>query len=552
MTPPALRKPKTLLVMAGLSVGGALVVATCTLMGDDHSQDEGPPSFVVQPEPEPQPNPTPSAPAPPPPEALSVVFELGAPGGAPASDIGAQRVALADGTARWADDHLVVVSDSAYHERRPVVVGDGAGGFVAVYEAEVPEGPLKGDLDLLAQRVDAGGLTLWGSGKQSVVLASTGAVERAPALVPDGKGGVYVLFERHGLDEADALDSDLAGQHIGPDGALLWADGTQEGLPLATGPGLVSGVVAAADGVGGLIVVFELEPTGGPNPGSHELWAQRIAPYGAPQWGSDGRPIAVAAAKGSVSAAALLPDGAGGALIVFREEVVEGELAGDFDLMAQRIDTDGSLPWSGDPQAYKVVSATTLVEGPPAVISDGAGGAIVAYQATWAQGPRSGQVDLFAQRIDASGVGLWNQGAPVPIASSDWSEGQPQLVADGAGGVIAVFEQAPPAAHLSKDQDLYAQRIGPDGALLWHEGQQSAVLSATTHLERAPSVASDGMGGVVVFFEAVGQAGEHAGDSELVAQRLDANGQRQWGEDNAPVLVAFSAAMERAPAVVQP
>lgn len=553
MTPPAQRKPTTLLVIAGLGVGAMLLVATCTLVSDDRSGEEGPPSFVVQPEPEAEPAPTPEpVPAPPPPTAMSVVFELGAPGGAPDADIGAQRVALTDGGAVWAKDHLVVVSGSTYHERRPVAVSDGSGGLVAVFEAEVPDGPLRGDLDLLAQRVDASGEPLWGAGQQSVVLASTGAVERAPAVVPDGDGGVYVFFERHGLDEADTLDSDLAGQHIGPDGALLWADGAQEGVPLAVGPGLVSEPVAVADGTGGIIVVFELEPTTGTSAGSHELWAQRIAPTGAPQWGSDGRPVAVAVARGSVSDAALLPDGAGGALVVFREEVVEGELAGDFDLMVQRIAADGSLPWSADPQGFKVVSATTLVEGPPAVVSDGAGGAIVAYQATWAQGPRSGQVDLFAQRIDATGVGLWNQGAPVPLASSDWSEGQPWLVSDTAGGAIAVFEQTPPAAHLSKDQDLYAQRIGPDGTLMWHGGQQSAVLSATTHLERSPSVAADGAGGVVVFFEAVGQVGEHAGDSELVAQRLDPAGQRLWGEDNAPELVAYSAALERAPAVVQP
>ena len=529
----------------------ALLLLACS--SDDASDNDGPPSFVIQPEPAAAPLPAPvPAPSSPPPAAMAVVFELGAPNGRTGSDVGSQRVAMVDGAPLWATDHLVVVSGSAYHERAPVAASDGAGGFVAVYEAEVPDGPLRGDLDLLVQRVDVDGHLLWRQGEQSVVLASTEVVERAPVLVPDGAGGAFVIYERHGHDLAGALDSDLAAQHIGGDGVLLWADGSQEGLPIAAGPVLVSNARAVADGAGGLIVVFEIEPTSGAHAGSRQLWAHRIAPDGSPLWGVDGQPLVVARAPGSLSQPALLPDGAGGALVVFREEVIEGDLAGDFDLMVQRVAPDGGLPWSGDPAAYKVVSATTLVEGPPALVSDAAGGAIVAFQATWRDGPRAGEPDLFAQRIGPDGAGLWNQGMPVSVASSDWSEGDPMLVADGAGGAIAVYAQQPPAAHLSKDQDIYAQRIGPDGTLLWNQGQHSSVLSATTHFEQRPAVVADGAGGVVAFFEAVAQSGAHAGDSELVAQRLDAAGLRLWGEDSAPRLVAWSEALERNPSVPSP
>jgi len=523
----------------------ALLLLACS------SDSDGPPSFVIQPEPEATPVVEP-APPPPPPESFTAVFELGAPGGLPASDIGAQRISAADGSGQWSTDHMVIVAASGYHERSPTTVADGAGGVIVAFEAEVPEGELKGDLDLLMQRVDASGALAWGGGQGSLPLAATTVVARAPVLVSDGEGGAFVVFERLGHDDAGALASDLAAQRVAADGSLQWAEGSLDGLPIVAGPGLVSGAVAVADGQGGLIVVFELEPTGGPSAGSHELWAHRIAPDSKPVWGSGGRPLAVAVAKGSISDAAVLPDGAGGALVVFREEVVEGELAGDFDLMSQRIAADGSLPWGGTPEAFKVVSATTLAEGPPAIVSDGAGGAIVAYQAAWRDGPRVGQLDLFAQRIDADGAGLWNEGAPVPLASSDWSEDSPLLVSDGAGGAIAVFAQAPPAAHLSQDQDIGAQRIGPDGTLLWHAGAKSAVLSATTHLERNPAIMADGHGGVVAVFEAVARDGEHAGDSELVAQHLDASGQRLWGEGTAPALVAWSAALEGRPRVTAP
>jgi hypothetical protein len=512
---------------------------------------EAPPSFVVQQTPPPAPTPPLASPAAGvPPEAVSVVFGLGAPGGGLISDVGAQRVRLTDGQPLWAADHVVVVSGSAYHERRPAVVPDQAGGFVAVYEAEVPEGPLKGDIDLLAQRVDGSGALRWGGGTQSVVIAATSVVERAPALVPTGDGGAFVVFERHGTDDSGAIDSDLGAQRIGPDGSLRWASGAMEGLSIAAGPGLATAPVAVPDGQGGLIVVFELEPVGGPGAGTTLLCAHRIDPQGVPLWSQDGQPLVIARAQGSVGQPAVLPDGLGGAMVIFREEQRTGELAGDHDLMVQRVLADGSLPWSGQPEDYKIVSATILDEGAPAAVLDQQGGAIVAYQATWREGPRKGQVDLFAQRIDAEGAGLWNDGAPVPLSTSDGDEGPPRLVSDGAGGAIAIYEHAPPAAHLSQDRDLHAQRIGPDGSLRWFGGQRSAILSATTHLERQPSAVPDGAGGVVAFFEAVALSGEHEGDSELVAQRLDPAGERLWGADGTPAKIAWSAALERNPVVV--
>ncbi len=509
-----------------------------------------PPSFVIHEEPPPAPTPPLAAPLlAAPPQAVSVVFGLGAPGGHDVSDLGAQRVGLADGAPLWADDHILMVSASAYQERNPAVAPDGAGGFVAVYEAEVPEGPLRGDLDLLAQRVDPTGLLLWGGGAQSVVLAATTVVERAPVVLPAGDGGAFVVFERHGTDERGAIDSDLGAQRLGPDGSLLWADGAMEGLFIAAGPGLARAPVAVPDGQGGLIVVFELEPVSGPEAGRTMLCAHRIDAQGVPLWAEEGQPLVLANAQGSVSDAAVLPDGQGGAMVFFREEQRTGELAGDHDLMVQRVLADGSLPWSGSPADYKIVSATILDEGAPAAVFDEAGGAIVAYQATWREGPRKGQVDLFAQRIDAEGAGLWNDGAPVPLSTSDGDEGAPRLVRDGAGGAIAVYEHTPPAAHLSEDRDLHAQRIGPDGTLLWFEGQRSAVVSATTHLERNPTATPDGAGGVVAFFEAIALSGEHKGDSELVAQRLSPAGERLWGADNAPAKIAWSPALERNPVV---
>ncbi len=514
------------------------------------SETATPPEPAVVPEPaEASPAPSPPLPAP---GSLDVVFQLAAPAGIADADIGAQRVSVADGAPQWSDDHVLTVSASRYLERRPRAVSDGSGGFVAVFEAEVPEGPLKGDLDLLAQRVTSQGELHWGGGAQSVPVATTSVVETAPRLLPDGAGGAWVVFERHGHDEAGVLDADLAVQRLDAKGQLTLANGAQAGLPLASGAGLTTAAHLGADGEGGLLVAFEREPVQGPTAGLRQIVAQRLDEQGRARWGEDGEPLLVAAARSSLSQPTVVPAGDGAALVVFVEAVAQGAHAGDSDISCQRIEADGSLPWSGTPDAYKPVSATSLAETALAAISDGAGGAIVAFEATWLEGPKKGDVDLFAQRIDAQGRGLWNDGAPVPLASSDWTERSVSLVPDGDGGAIAVFQLVPPASHLSTDMDLAAQRLSPRGELLWHEGQRSAVLSATTHAEQAPSAVADGHGGVVVFFEAHTREGAHKGDVELVAQRLNASGARLWGQDNAPRLVAWSAVLERQPVVVAP
>jgi hypothetical protein len=198
-----------------------------------------------------------------------------------------------------------------------------------------------------------------------------------------------------------------------------------------------------------------------------------------------------------------------------------------------------------------VVAATTLGESAAAAIPDGEGGVIVVFEARWIEGSRRGDVDLMAQRIDASGRGLWNDGAPVGLAWSDWSERAPVLVPDGAGGAIAVFEQHPPAAHLSSDVDLGAQRIAADGQLAWREGRESALVAASVHAETHPVAVADGEGGVLVFFEVRAREGTVAGETDLAAQHLGDDGLPRW-PGAAPQIVAFTAAREQRPAVASP
>jgi hypothetical protein len=89
------------------------------------------------------------------------------------------------------------------------------------------------------------------------------------------------------------------------------------------------------------------------------------------------------------------------------------------------------------------------------ITPDGAGGAFI----TW-QDKRSGNWDIYAQRVDASGNALWTPDG-VAICTTAGDQRSPQLTADGAGGAIITWED-----HRNDESyDVYAGRITVGGTI---------------------------------------------------------------------------------------
>ena len=89
--------------------------------------------------------------------------------------------------------------------------------------------------------------------------------------------------------------------------------------------------------------------------------------------------------------------------------------------------------WPSDPLVNVPLCTATGAQTTPAIISDGAGGAIVA----WADA-RSGNRDIYVQRISADGVPLWTAGG-VPLSTVTGDQANPTIVTDGAGGAIVAW-----------------------------------------------------------------------------------------------------------------
>lgn len=83
----------------------------------------------------------------------------------------------------------------------------------------------------------------------------------------------------------------------------------------------------------------------------------------------------------------------------------------------------------------------------PQIASDGAGGALVTWD-DYRGG--SGNADIYAQRVNASGVAQWTAGG-VALCTAGGSRAKPMILSDGAGGAFVTWYD-----YRSGNADIYA------------------------------------------------------------------------------------------------
>ncbi len=225
-------------------------------------------------------------------------------------------------------------------------------------------------------------------------------------------------------------------------------------------------------------------------------------------------PLCTTAFSSQVSAA--IPDASGGAIVVWYED-----RAGDFDVFARRVNSQGVPLWTNDGNlvcVQPVISAQIL----PKAVSDGAGGAIV----VWIDN-RNGANALFAQRIDSLGTRLWAS-AGMAVATTSSQVTYFCLAADGASGAVISWASQP-----GLSSDIHAQRLNASGAMQWGTAGKALCVNALDQYR--PMVVRKSSGIFVVAWEDTRQGFR----TDLYAQALNAAGTLQWAANG--ILVAGSA-----------
>jgi predicted lipoprotein with Yx(FWY)xxD motif len=248
--------------------------------------------------------------------------------------------------------------------------------------------------------------------------------------------------------------------------------------------------------------------------GNTDIYAQRVDAAGVVQWAPNGVPLCLAAFTQSFPA--IIPDGAGGAIVTWQDF----RSGTTYDLYALRVTAAGAVQWGGN---GVVISTSSGNQTNPSMIEDGAGGAIIAWQ-----DDRLGNSDILTQRVNSSGVVQWPI-AGVFICNASNEQINPTLTTDGASGAIIAWQDG----RFPTNIDIYARRVDSGGFVLW-TANGNVICSAVGH-QFSPLTVSDGAGGAVITWSD-GRVSTPVTD--IYAQRVNNAGSLQWAANGVALCTA--------------
>lgn len=319
--------------------------------------------------------------------------------------------------------------------------------------------------------------------------------QNRPAAVPDGVGGLIIVWEDFRFGSQSG--SHTYAQRLDATGTQLW---NVDGVRLCWFPSTESVPAIASDGDGGAIVAWNAPGRGG-------IYAQRVDADGSLQWGDHGLPLCTA--PGGQSLAAVVSDGAGGALAIWRDN-----RSHEPDIFAQRVTGAGATLWGDNGVA---VCAVAGVQHVPYVVADGVGGAIVA----WAD-ERGSYSDIYAQRMNPWGWPLWTTGG-VPVCTAMWGQIGGALISDGGGAIITWSDYRE-----GNSFGIYAQRVDAGGVPQWIEN--GVPVCTAREVQGVPVISRDGGAGAIIGWEVL-----LPGQSDVYAQRVSPEGTSLWSPDGIPL-----------------
>lgn len=174
--------------------------------------------------------------------------------------------------------------------------------------------------------------------------------------------------------------------------------------------------------------------------------------------------------------------------------------------------------WSSTSTVNTSITAASAAQYNHAVISDGSGGAIIA----WVDG-RSSNNDIYAQKVNSSGVVQWTTDG-VAICTATGSQDGVSLTSDGSGGAILVWQD-----FRNINDDIYAQRINSAGTVQWTA--DGVAIATPINSQTTPKIVSDGSGGAIMVWFSV---------ADIYAQRINSSGATQWTADGIVICNASS------------
>ena len=336
-----------------------------------------------------------------------------------------------------------------YYSSSPAGIPDGNGGVLMVEVAgSLPDGSWLNGFHL-----DSLGTTLW----QGSIGEGTNFGTLPAKVHSDGSGGAVVgWYEDH-----PSLGSCIFAQRLTFSGQPLW-DSSGVSLSQFSYSQYRTSYTFVPEATHGTIGVWDDSLRNG----TWDIYAQRVSGNGAVCWQVNGIPVRVA--QGPQHNPKAVPDGQGGAIVVW-----EDGASGARDIYAQRLDSTGARLW--DTLGVPVIRSSGDQTGIQ-VVSDDVGGSIVAWKDN-----RNGNNDIYAQRLNPNGQRLWDT-LGVQVCAWAGEQTVPVMCPDGSGGAVIAWQDT-----RNGNNDIYAQRISASGSGVWEEPTPSRLTPNASRLKATPN-----------------------------------------------------------------
>lgn len=392
--------------------------------------------------------------------------------------------------AQWSSDPLVnlAVAAKTDEQAQPKVgtLPDGSA-YVSWFDND-PSGSPPWGYDVFLQYFDSTGVAQWGP--DGVCIADRGLSWTTDyGFDVDAAGNALLAFndDRSGSTQITVTKVSPAGTQLWGAAGVQVSSGTDEKYSpevVATSDGNIAVGWVGTDRKGlGMVFVTKLDANGG------EIWSSTIK-----------------AAKGYTYDFSSIAASDSGSVVVTWVRTNTGPLSTRRHLMAQKYSATGHPVWG---KGVVLLDNASLQGGEfPAVLSDGAGGAVIGwYTATT-------PLESYVQHVSADGVELFqHNGLAAATNTNDRSE--PSFTFDAAtGDIIMVYNE-----RSANGYGVGGQRFSPTGARLWTDSGVTIRPHDWSVTTMWPTVVNSPTGALVTWIEQVAYP-----DSEIYGAKVDATG----------------------------
>ncbi len=388
-----------------------------------------------------------------------------------------------DGIANWTVNGLNVCTNSA-DQSTPNICPDEAGGVIVTW-SDFRTGI---ERDIYAQRINKEGVSLWTFNGAPVTDKNNR--EHNEKICSDGMGGAYFSWE-----EQLAGKWRVYAQHLDSNGNRLWGNG---GIPVTTVAGnRINPKIQADKKHNGAFITWQDERSG-----SYDIYAQKVDSLGNLLWSNNG--LLVCGANNEQTLPKIDPDPSiGGVYICW----VDKRNNLDYDLYAQRIDSNGNVLWAQD--GMPVVQNTFNQSAQDIISNNNVNGLIV----TW-KDKRGSSFDIYAQKLDKNGNQLWGNGGKA-VCAEPLDQINPSISGDKSNGVIITWQTS---TGVVLGDNIKAQRLDANGNALW--ANNGIIVSKAVGEQAGPKNIPDGGNGTIIVWE----DDRNPADRDIYAHHLNGSG----------------------------